>query len=281
VYPRELPDLFAGEELVLFGRYSGSGDAAIAVAGRRNGVTERYETRVQFPQRAAGNEYIARLWASRRIGDLDRRIRSARADGATGAQIERMVDELRETALRYGLLSQYTSYLVQEPAVVAQGMRNMPPPAAAAAASFVGQQAVAQAEQSRQAREARTVADVDAAQRTAGQLSGKLPFTVARVGAEALSAGGARTVGGRSFTLQDGVWQDARHTPAHRVYTIEPYSAAYFAILNALPELGFVLRELDAALIAGERASIRVRAGGDSVLPEPQLRRIVTEFRTR
>ncbi|PWG68785.1 hypothetical protein DF186_24625, partial [Enterococcus hirae] len=34
IYPGQLPDLFAGEELVIFGRYSRPGNGAVRISGR-------------------------------------------------------------------------------------------------------------------------------------------------------------------------------------------------------------------------------------------------------
>ena len=276
IYPRDLPDLFAGEELVLFGRYDGSAAATIAITGRRGTRSERYDLAARFPARAEANEYIPRLWAARKLGDLDRRIRSAQADGARGAQVEEMVEELRRTALRYGLLSQYTSYLVQEPGMVAMDGRMQfnaaPPPAAP-----VGQGAVARAEEARRSREASSAADVDAVQQMASQRLA-LDALVVTGSVAAQRPGGTRVLAGRTFTQRDSVWYDARHA-AQRVVAIEPYSEAYFALLRTLPELGLVLRELDAVVVAGEKVSVRVAAGGARTLSAAELRRLTAEFR--
>src|SRR5687768_9679444 len=171
-----------------------------------------------------------------------------------------MIEELRSTALRYGLLSEHTAYLVQEPGIVAdaqsrRGTANAPPPPVGAPTSGAvsGQAAVGRAERARQSREAATIAQVEKAQALALD-------EVVVTGA----AGGARVVAGRSFTLRNGVWEDAAHTRAKRVVNVEPYSAAYFALLRALPELGPVLRELDTATVAGARVSLRVARGGSS-----------------
>jgi Ca-activated chloride channel family protein len=280
VYPRNLPDLFAGEELVLFGRYEGAGAAGITVTGRRGERQERYTTDVRVPQRTGRNEYIARLWASRKIGDLDRRIRTAQADGASQRQLEEMVEELRRTALRYGLLSEHTAYLVLEPGMVANarnfdargGVGGAPPAAAPAPRGAVtGQAAVARAEQARRSREAASVADVEKAQ--------ALALDALVVTGSGTS--GTRVVAGRSFTLRNGVWEDAAHLPAKRVVHVEPYSRAYFALLRALPELNPVLRELDAAAVAGARVTVRVARGGVATLSETEITRIVAEFRQR
>ncbi|MEJ2504201.1 MAG: VIT domain-containing protein, partial [Gemmatimonadota bacterium] len=65
VYPGALPDLFAGEELVVFGRYAGAGGGELRVRGRRSGRTERFAVAAEFPASTAANDYIPRLWAAR------------------------------------------------------------------------------------------------------------------------------------------------------------------------------------------------------------------------
>jgi Ca-activated chloride channel homolog len=285
IYPRELPDLFAGEELVLFGRYEGSGRGRLEVSGRRDSRTERFTTEAVLPARETGNDYIPRLWAARRIGDLDRRIRSAQADGATRAQVDELVEELRSTALRYGLLSEYTAYLVQEPGVVVAGV---PGPAGAArgagrrsiAAAAGGQTAVQRAEEARRGREVSSMADVAAVQHmAAGRLA---PDGVSGTGGEGVAtAAGARIVAGRTFVVRDGAWEDVRHATSRPTVHVEPFSPAYFVLLRALPELGLVLRELDAAVISGERVSISFATGGVESIDAVELARIAAEFRGR
>ena len=278
VYPRNLPDLFAGSELVLFGRYEASGPADITVAGRRAGRAERFSTRSEFPARATDDDYIPRLWASRKLGELDRQIRSAQADGAGAAQVQALVEDLRETALRYGLLSEYTSYLVLEPGAVAAAPPVFNQAAAAPqAASFSGRTAVARAEEARRSREVTSITQMEAAQALA---AGRLDATA---GVSVEDAGGMRSatrmVAGRTFTLRDGLWVDARHDKTRRVVEIAAFSDAYFAVIRALPEAGLVLRELESALIAGTKVSIRVAAGGAESMSGADLRRLVADFR--
>ena len=96
-----------------------------------------------------------------------------------------------------------------------------------------------------------------------------------------ISGGRTRIVAGRSFTLRDGVWEDAAHAPSRRIVHVQPYSRAYFALLRALPELSPVLRELDSAAVAGARVTVRVAAGGVSTLSDAEISRVVAEFRQR
>jgi Ca-activated chloride channel family protein len=275
IYPSELPDLFRGEELVVFGRYRPGRRAAgeLALTGRRNGRTERFATRSAFPDDREGNDYIPRLWASRKIGELAREIRLHGAN----PELER---EIRETALRYGLLSDYTSYLVQEPEGLAAGpggwrqdasnrpnaTPGRPSTVPAAPSEASGALAVAQAEESRMRREVKSQADLVAADEIMLQ-RGHL--------------GQSRHVAGRLFVEKDAVWTDLRHNSSLNIVSLEPFSEAYFAVLQALPELEAYLKEFDHVLVAGEQISIQVAPHGQNRMDPSELRRIVREFRGR
>jgi Ca-activated chloride channel family protein len=67
--PGTLPDLFAGDEMVVFGRFRGVGRGAWAVAvhGRRNGVEERFRSGTAGAGDETANDYIPRLWAARKL----------------------------------------------------------------------------------------------------------------------------------------------------------------------------------------------------------------------
>ncbi|MGW8268233.1 MAG: VWA domain-containing protein, partial [Longimicrobiales bacterium] len=160
LFPVEIPDVFAGEELVLFGRYETGGDdesGPLTVEGNRGGASARFELAARFPEREDGNGFIPRLWASRKLGFLTRRV-------WTEGETEELVEEIRRTALRYGLPSPYTSYLVLEagtgPDEVVRGGREVPvfsPGIGAPRPSPATQGAVAVA----QARRAKTFRDVE------------------------------------------------------------------------------------------------------------------------
>jgi Ca-activated chloride channel family protein len=266
IYPGTLPDLFQGEELVVFGRYRASGrdrSGAITVTGRRNRRTERYATDAAFPDHATGNEFIPRLWASRKIGFLTQQVR---LNGSN----EELVEEIRRTALRYGLLSEYTSYLVQEPEDIAvrrdaRGRgQAMNAPAAVPVQSGAG--AVAAAEQSRMKREAKSAVDLEEME----------DAFIARG-----HIGQQRHVAGRLFAQQEGVWTDVMHADSARTVAIAPYSEAYFALLGMAPELEPYFQEFEEVLVAGERVSIRIADGGAETMSTRGLERLVREFRAR
>src|SRR5438034_8671735 len=66
--PQGLPDLFADDELVVFGRYrgAGGGERSVTITGRRGGHEERFTTDASFGADAGARGYIQQLWADRK-----------------------------------------------------------------------------------------------------------------------------------------------------------------------------------------------------------------------
>ncbi len=280
-YPSRLPDVFFGEELVIFGRYRGTGNGPVVVTGQRGGRTERFTVTAAFPASETDNGFIPRLWASRRVGELTRQIR---IEGAT----EALVNEVRDLGLRYGILTEYTSYLVQEPTVLGQGGRPMPAApmpidrmdaalrgGAGAAAQQSGEQAVARSRASTSMMGVRDLASADAA--AANRLE-EIVVTGGLAGPREVRAA-VRRVSGRLFTLRDSVWTDASHRDSLRVFDVAPFSDAYFQLVRALPEIAPYLRAGEDVLVAGRRASVKISSRGVATWRAGQLETAVRLFR--
>ena len=265
IYPVEIPDVFAGEELVLFGRYETEGDdeaGLLKVEGRRAGKVARFELQARFPDREDGNAFIPRLWASRKLGFLTRRV-------WTEGENEELVGEIRETALRYGLPSPFTSYLVLEPGADADGFlragTGVPASSPGALAprpafSTQGAEAVNQARRAKALRDVGSMAELRVAEE------------------EALASGVAgdessRWVGGRLFQLRDGVWKQAGIGEVYEELTVEPFSRAYFDLLERIPELKPFALEFQQVEIQGQGLRISIREGGVTTLSGAQLER--------
>jgi Ca-activated chloride channel family protein len=107
VHPQPLPDLFCGDQILLFGRYEGEGHVAIKLTGEVNGKPREYVFEGTFPEANADNDFVPRLWATRRVGHLLEQIR------AHGEEKE-LKDEVVRLGKEYGILTPYTSYLVVE-----------------------------------------------------------------------------------------------------------------------------------------------------------------------
>ena len=107
LYPNPLPDLFRGDQLVLAGRYSGDGDGDLVLDGTLNGQPKRMTQRVKFSTGESGNEFIAQLWALRRVGWLLDEVRLR-------GENKELRDEVVDLARRYAIVTPYTSYLIVE-----------------------------------------------------------------------------------------------------------------------------------------------------------------------
>jgi Ca-activated chloride channel family protein len=107
LHPQELPDLFAGEQITLFGRYKADGDSAIRLTGEINGEKREFVYEGTFPAKSADNDFIPRLWATRRVGYLLDQIRLHGED-------KELKDEVMLLSKEFGIMTPYTSYLVLE-----------------------------------------------------------------------------------------------------------------------------------------------------------------------
>lgn len=104
VLPKRIPDVFLGSQVVLAGKYSGSGDAVVEITGKVGGNAEAMNYPVIFPS-VSSNAFVERAWAVKRVGFLLDEI------GLEGERAE-WVEEVKLLANAYGIPSPYTSYVV-------------------------------------------------------------------------------------------------------------------------------------------------------------------------
>lgn len=174
LYPFPLTDLFAGEQLLVVGRYRNGGPVELEITGNVNGEPITYVYPGEVLEERGGEPFIARLWATRKIGAL---LAQIRREGYN----QELVDAVIELSLEYGIVSPFTSYLVLEPgmgsaeplvmeapaALSAPSLRRDAAPAAAAAAEELaaapaaGEGAVAAAEARSDLQSAQTVAEAE------------------------------------------------------------------------------------------------------------------------
>ncbi|MDM7923838.1 MAG: VIT and VWA domain-containing protein [Pyrinomonadaceae bacterium] len=111
MYPRKLGDLFKGMQLTVIGRYKNRADltnAAVFLRGKAGNENRSFAYNdLDFPLRATGNDFLPRLWASRRVGWL---VEEIRVNGET----KELRDEVVELGTRYGIVTPYTSYLATD-----------------------------------------------------------------------------------------------------------------------------------------------------------------------
>jgi len=255
--------------MVVFGRYRGAGSAGgertVSVRGRRNGRDEAFQT--TLTDREGDARYIEQLWAARKVGALSREIRLR-------GQTRELMDALKQLALRYGILTEYTSYLVQEANVATRRLAeervmNAPAPAARdqAGSGAIARSALQDSMSNALRLDAVVVTGVNAAELD--------DVRRARAGINP-----TQRVGGRLFIWRDSTWTDLSHGDSLRVVTVAPYSDAYFALLRAMPDLGQAAALEPAVLVAGRRASIKIEAGGKTAWRPGELEALVRDFRS-
>ncbi|HUS39289.1 MAG TPA: VIT domain-containing protein [Pirellulales bacterium] len=105
IYPPQLPDLFHGDQLVVLGRYQGSGRASLVLEGKVGIHKKQFEYDIDFLDHADDKPFVEELWAQRKVGYLLDQIR------INGEQ-EELVDAVVQLAKNYGITTPYTSYLI-------------------------------------------------------------------------------------------------------------------------------------------------------------------------
>lgn len=226
LYPYPLPDLFSGSQLVLVGRYRDAGPATVTLTGMVNGQEKRFTFDDLSLRGDGGEAFIARLWATRKVGHL---INQVRLNGPN----QELIDEIVHLSTTYGIVTPYTSFFVPEPVPDRDsgGLRPMPtgaPPvvvevekqvgadaaqvlAAAPAAASAGEAAV----QESLAREALRSADLPGA----GE-----------------GASGLRSALDKTFAYQAGLWVDTAYRADQPRQEMPFGGDSYFALLAQHPE---------------------------------------------
>lgn len=107
VYPRDLPDIFKGSSILIFGRYSGSGSSKIVLEGRLANRNRKFIYEGDFTGFSISDDFIPQLWGARRIGYLLDQIR-------LNGESKELKDEIIILAKKFGIITPYTSYLIVE-----------------------------------------------------------------------------------------------------------------------------------------------------------------------
>jgi Ca-activated chloride channel homolog len=237
--PGQPSDLFADHDLVALARYSGHGQARVIVEGNRRGTPVRWTSTVDFPDRERDNQFVARLWAAQRVGYLSA---EKRKRGAS----QEIDEEIRTLGERYGIPTEFTSYLVTEPSMVANRRGVMAPASAAGAMAPVAEQRFEMAKAASAQRAVASVAVVDSMKAAATPPSADMRRDAATM----------RRIDARTFTLRDGVWTDARFRTGMETIIIKPYSKAYFDLVSQFPELRSVFALGNRVIVVGKSVAI-------------------------
>src|SRR6266581_8656807 len=106
MYPGEIPDLFLGQPVAVYGRYGQPGKSEVILRARLGGKPYEQRFTVELPGRHDEGDAIGMLWARAHIEDLSDQL-------IVGSQ-PALVEEITRVALTHRLVSKYTSFVAVE-----------------------------------------------------------------------------------------------------------------------------------------------------------------------
>lgn len=239
LFPNPLPDLFAGGQIALVGRYRQPGRADLRLSGTMSTKQESFVYDDLIFVEKGGPSFLPQLWATRKIGELLDRIR---LDGPN----PELVGQIVSLSIRYGIVTPYTSYLVTEPeALGAQAQADI------AAEAYAELQAAPTQAAGRAAVERAAAAGALGA----AEIPGVLPAEISDI---------VRSAGGRTFRLLEGVWTDTTFDPnTMQVREVTFLSPEYFALVQTGPETAAALALGSEVLLVQGDAAVRIVRSGD------------------
>lgn len=277
VYPRGIPDLFRGSQVTLIGRYRNEASlnaVRLTLTGQSGNSTRTYNyDELSFPLRNENNDYLPRLWATRRVGWLMEQVRS------NGEQKE-LRDEIIDLGTRYGIVTPYTSYLALEPEAMdvissanlnrqqvtrpgmfggvgsggGTGRRARGAPTPGGSPTPTGTVSVSAAPPQSIAADTGLMAVQESKRVRAQQESAKLK--------DDTRTDAVKRIGGKTFYLIDEVWTDSEFKEdANLPVTAVTFgSEEYFALLNKLPKLANYLSLGERVIVVFEGRVYRINA---------------------
>ncbi|MCE9581573.1 MAG: VWA domain-containing protein, partial [Planctomycetes bacterium] len=263
VYPKQLSDVFKGQQIAVFGRFKGDGSRSIKLKGSVNGKPREFVYEAAFPKEGASHDSIPRLWAISKIGFLMEGIR------VNGEKPE-LKKEIVALAKEFGVMTKYTSWLVLEdnarlrrenfgagggrpgaPAAPADGAwkgddRDHNEAAAEGKAGLAapgGERGVDASKELEEMQKTGQAKDALVFKRKGGKLEDRKK--------QQLDGGGdsVTTVGNRTFYMVDGVWMDQKFKMGGETLKVEYLSDEYFKLLAAKPEVGKYLALGDSLIL--------------------------------
>ncbi|HEU4339494.1 MAG TPA: VIT domain-containing protein [Planctomycetota bacterium] len=278
VHPSPLPDLFAGTQLVLFGRYTGDGPATVRLTGTVNGRKEAFAFEASFPSTQAKFAFVEPLWARRRIGSL---LDAIRLHGES----KELVDEVVALAKRYDVQTPYTSWIITEDGTSFAGrsggalafdrkadekLRWAVKPAAAPEAERAAEERAQRDEYEKDK------SFKDGLSKKEGKAAVEAATSLRRLKEADKSDGGRFAVvvkaAGTRFIRYRSVWVDERFDAESELTTVKFGSAAYFKLIERKPDLVDALKVgSDVVFVTAKGRALAVCAEGLEEITDEQI----------
>lgn len=286
IYPNPTPDLFQGDQVVLFGRHKKAFKKKVKVSGKTGGQkkTFKFGGRKGEEEVDAGKEegeedveeydtapleFIPKLWATRKVGFLLDQIR-------INGEKKELKDEVVRLAKKFGLVTPYTSYLAvddselegAQPQVRNRNRRSRRGPKLdldlSGGEPFEGSlsSSAGSSDESAPKRAPRTSSSTR--NRAGSQAFGGFGKSTGKSAVQASEAtrelkeaekveedeqSTRRWISGKTFALEKDVWVQEGLKSDAKASKVKMYSKKYFQLVQKHPELGKIAKLGDKVLV--------------------------------
>ncbi|MEK6702540.1 MAG: VIT domain-containing protein, partial [Planctomycetota bacterium] len=129
--PAEMNDLFEGDQVVLVGQYTGSEPSLkFKLTGDWYGKPREFTFDFKLDGATTRQGFVPRLWATRKVASLVDTLRQQSADGNLPSnddpKFKEVVEEIVRLSTRWGVMTEYTSFLALEPGQQMALLKNVP-----------------------------------------------------------------------------------------------------------------------------------------------------------
>jgi hypothetical protein len=171
-------------------------------------------------------------------------------------------DEIRDLGERFGIPTEFSSYLVVEPGmnrdrIIGAGGVQSQGIGLRGATSTPSAPAAVQFEAAKTAAAQRSVTNLS--------MADEADFRGAR------QSGGVTRAGNVTLVLRDSVWTDVRYKKTATVLRVKPFSDAYFKLIEMLPELREPFSVGERVIVAGRSMAIELTPLGEENLTDHDM----------
>lgn len=235
IFPKQIPDMFKGSQMVLFGRYKKDGKTSLTISGKTSGTEKEFIHTADFGSRK-GADFLPLLWATRKIGYLLDQIR-------LHGKNRELVNEVTRLGTKYGIVTPYTSFLVVDentelPHATRETLRRKVDEAARSEVRDFEEKRTGRVAQDMSKgagvyKQAKSLQALNGPVRVFGRKNQDLKK---KPGISRLKI---KHVGDKTFFLKNKIWHDSefRESMKKRLIRIEFLGAEYFQLLKNHPDI--------------------------------------------
>ncbi|MBN1755024.1 VWA domain-containing protein [bacterium] len=258
VYPRQLPDIFKGSQILLLGRFEGSGISSVSISGKVQNDIQTFVEDVNFPEIEAGFDFLPRLWATRKINFLLNEIRLY-------GENEELTEEIKSLSKQYGIMTPYTSYLVLE-----DEMEYASPEIAPMMDNLLSFSSDASSRMKKEASGEQAVKTAKALQ-APSPVSQEAYWAGARA-EETLIKNLVKNIGKKTFYFREDVWVDQEYREEQKSLKVKFDSDAYYSLLSVNPQLGKYLAVGHRVIVMVGETALIIGEEGKETLSQSEMK---------